>query len=268
MAKVVTARGISHNIQCIISEAKQRIILVTPYLKIAEPLYERLVQADRNKVEITIVYGKQELHKKQESQLRELSNCRLLFSKDLHAKVYLNESLGVIGSMNLYDFSELNNKEMGVSFSRESDYEIFIQTQDEVDLIIDSAKIVKDTKEIEEEKEEKRVIKKIISASQKEDNDFCIKDYPVKDIDVSVQYGFATYTLDRKISQLKTVREKVCNHFFDSLSDEYRVYWEKPFNKISIYQKKKSPFSSDTIEEEYKTEAIKKANKLIKEYIK
>jgi len=89
----------------------------------------------------------------------------LLFSKNLRAKVYLNESLDVIDSMNLYDYSELNNKEMRMPFSRDSNYEIFIQAQGEVDLIIDSSNVIKDTKEIEEEKEDKRVIKEIILAS-------------------------------------------------------------------------------------------------------
>ena len=45
--------------------------------------------------------------------------------KNLHAKCYLNEKMAVIGSMNMYEFSEKNNREMGVLVTREHDPDVF-----------------------------------------------------------------------------------------------------------------------------------------------
>ncbi len=38
----------------------------------------------------------------------------IILSQNLHAKCYLNEKAAIITSMNLYDFSQVNNNEMGV----------------------------------------------------------------------------------------------------------------------------------------------------------
>jgi phosphatidylserine/phosphatidylglycerophosphate/cardiolipin synthase-like enzyme len=55
--------------------------------------------------------------------LEDLKYVRLYFSKNLHAKCYLNENKIIIASMNLYEFSQVNNREMG----------ILIDTEDEED---------------------------------------------------------------------------------------------------------------------------------------
>ena len=39
-------------------------------------------------------------------------HVHLYFSKNLHAKCYLNEKKMIITSMNLYEFSQVNNREM------------------------------------------------------------------------------------------------------------------------------------------------------------
>ena len=43
-----------------------------------------------------------------------LEYVQSVFCKNLHAKCYLNESTCIISSLNLYEFSQVNNNEMGV----------------------------------------------------------------------------------------------------------------------------------------------------------
>lgn len=56
-----------------------------------------------------------------------------MFYEKLHAKCYLNEDVGIITSMNLYEFSELNNREMGISVDANIDYEVYKQITAEID---------------------------------------------------------------------------------------------------------------------------------------
>jgi hypothetical protein len=65
-------------------------------------------------VAITIVFGKEDLRRDQRALLAGLAGARLYFLPNLHAKCYFNESRMVITSMNMYAFSEKNNREMGV----------------------------------------------------------------------------------------------------------------------------------------------------------
>ena len=45
--------------------------------------------------------------------------------KNLHAKCYLNEEEAIITSMNLYEFSQQNNEEMGILVSHENDPQLY-----------------------------------------------------------------------------------------------------------------------------------------------
>ena len=45
--------------------------------------------------------------------------------ENLHAKCYLNENEAIITSMNLYEFSQEHNREMGIDVSREQDPELY-----------------------------------------------------------------------------------------------------------------------------------------------
>jgi PDZ domain-containing secreted protein len=52
--------------------------------------------------------------------LRSMSFCQ-----NLHAKFYANESQSLICSLNLYDFSQINNHELGVLIVKDEDREAF-----------------------------------------------------------------------------------------------------------------------------------------------
>ena len=46
---------------------------------------------------------------------------RLSFCTNLHAKCYLSETSALVTSMNLYEFSQVNNHEMGISLTKAED---------------------------------------------------------------------------------------------------------------------------------------------------
>lgn len=142
MAKFLRTNGISNCIEEIIINAKEKIVLVSPYLKISRTYYERLQDASRRNVIIKIIYGKRDLSFEEIEALAELKNLELRYFDNLHAKCYFNEKEMVITSMNLYDFSEKNNREMGVLISREEDKTIFNQAVIETKSIIDSSELV------------------------------------------------------------------------------------------------------------------------------
>jgi hypothetical protein len=114
MAEFLTTHGTAFQIENVIAGAKKRLTLVSPFLKLSKTLAERLQDASRRGVTITIVFGKEELDHEQELVLAGLAGARLYFLPNLHAKCYYNEDRMVITSMNMYEYSEKTNREMGV----------------------------------------------------------------------------------------------------------------------------------------------------------
>jgi hypothetical protein len=134
MAEFLTTHGTAFQIENVIAGARNRLTLVSPFLKLSKTLAERLQDAARRGVKITIVFGKEELEHDQELLLAGLAAARLYFLPNLHAKCYFNEDHMVITSMNMYEFSEKHNREMGVLL--EAGEPAYAEALREVDSII------------------------------------------------------------------------------------------------------------------------------------
>lgn len=142
MAEFLTTRGTSHYIENIIIEAKIRLILVSPFLQLSKTLFERLKDASARGVKIKIIYGKDELKPNERNSLAELKNIELLFHENLHAKCYFNETKMVITSMNMYQFSENTNREMGILIDSKTESDLFNKAFDEATSIIQHSEII------------------------------------------------------------------------------------------------------------------------------
>ena len=136
MAKFLNTSATNYFLEELIKDAKDRLILISPYLKLNDRVKELLADKNRLKIDVRIVYGKSELQPVEISWLRELTYIRTSFCKNLHAKCYLNEELCIVTSLNLYEFSQVNNNEMGILIRREQDAELYRDAYEEAQRII------------------------------------------------------------------------------------------------------------------------------------
>jgi phosphatidylserine/phosphatidylglycerophosphate/cardiolipin synthase-like enzyme len=143
VAEFLTTNGTSDRLERIIKEARKELVLVSPYLKISKNLIERLQDADKLHVDITLIYGKDELKPEEKEKLDALKNLSLHYYENLHAKCFYNENQLIITSMNIYEFSEKTNREMGVLVNREEDDSIYSKAVNEVRSILTHSKPIK-----------------------------------------------------------------------------------------------------------------------------
>lgn len=136
MAKFLNTSATNYFLEELIKSAKDRLILISPFLKLNDRIKELLQDKNRLKIDMRIVYGKNELQPEEINWLRELTYIRTSFCKNLHAKCYLNEESCIITSLNLYEFSQINNNEMGVFLSRQADAEVYRDAYEEAQRII------------------------------------------------------------------------------------------------------------------------------------
>jgi len=138
VAEFLTTKGTSYYIEHIITNAKSKLVLISPYIQLSKTLLARLKDADKRNVKITLVCRRGALKPDERSQLQQLKNLLLYFHEDLHAKSYFNEECMVITSMNIYEASE-KNREMGILVRKEDDNRIFSDGVREAKSIVDSS---------------------------------------------------------------------------------------------------------------------------------
>lgn len=136
MAKFLDTTGVNFYLQNLIKEASVQLVLVSPYLQLNDRIRELLEDKNRMKIDVRIVYGKVELRPDEIRWLRGLDLVRTSFCKNLHAKCYLSESACIVTSMNLYEFSQVNNNEMGIYFDATEDARLFADAKEEVQRIL------------------------------------------------------------------------------------------------------------------------------------
>jgi hypothetical protein len=136
MAKFLNTSATNYFLEELIKEAKDRLILISPFLKLNDRMKELLADKNRLKIDVRIVYGKSELQPEEINWLRGLTYIRTSFCKNLHAKCYMNEALCIVTSLNLYEFSQVNNNEMGILIRREDDAALYKDAYEEAQRII------------------------------------------------------------------------------------------------------------------------------------
>ena len=125
MAEFLTTTGISHRLEEIIQKAQDRLWLISPFLKVTPRIKQLLEETNRLKIDSRVIYGKNELQPEENNWLESMTSIRTSFCKDLHAKCYMNENEALLTSMNLYEYSQVNNYEMGILVSREKEPELY-----------------------------------------------------------------------------------------------------------------------------------------------
>ncbi len=136
MAKFLNTSATNYFLEELIKSAKDRLILISPFLRLNDRIKELLEDKNRLKIDVRVVYGKNELQPEEINWLKELTYLRTSFCKNLHAKCYLNEELCIITSLNLYEFSQVNNNEMGVLIRRSEDHELYKEAYEEAQRIV------------------------------------------------------------------------------------------------------------------------------------
>ena len=146
----------------LITQADEEVLLIVPYIQTSSTILKALQKANKNNKRIIIVYRENKLTDKERSKLLALDNLDLLHHPNIHCKCYYNGDLLIIGSMNLYEYSEKNNREMGgifsnleegiieekygVEFFQTDDYHSILEPLEEMRQIINGSTLEKESK--------------------------------------------------------------------------------------------------------------------------
>ncbi|OAV71750.1 putative HKD family nuclease [Bacteroidales bacterium Barb4] len=137
MAKYLRTSAITSEVEDLISKAKGLLVIISPYLQLSDKVRELLENKERGKiVKVIILCGKEKLKTEELEFLQNLKCVNLYFYKDLHAKCYLNEKKMIISSMNLYEYSQKNNIEMGILIEKDIDEQIYDDAWDDIESML------------------------------------------------------------------------------------------------------------------------------------
>ena len=121
MAKFVTEDTLNSEIQSLFEEAKEELLIISPFIKLSDRLKDILKRRVADpELEVVLVFGKNESNKRRSLSnedfnfFKQFANIKIYYEPRLHAKYYANESKSILSSMNLLEYSQNNNIEFGI----------------------------------------------------------------------------------------------------------------------------------------------------------
>lgn len=275
MALFLNTQSISEEISTLIREAEREIIIIVPYIKTSQNIYNELFNANARGVETTIIYRENNLKGSEREKFIALDNLNLMHHPNIHAKCYYNGERLIISSMNMYEYSELNNREMGVLFNRfDDDDNIFENAIEEINAIINGSHIEKESRETADE----GFIIDIIKPKLEKVEEYCrflSKQFIHKKfetIDIGGMRGTfyvpicknyfdkIDIVFNDRVEITINFDEKRLKSLFDKISFDkkeleyyftgYKVYWNYHKQPIYIYRDRKFKYWSSSSDEE------------------
>ena len=144
MAEFLKTEGVADSLSRIIEKANKKAILISPYVSINTRLAQLIRHKLESGTEIHMIYRESAQSTEAEEWLESMPNIRASCCDILHAKCYLNETEVLVTSMNLYEYSQVNNLEMGILVSRRRDLSLYRDIEKHVEYIESVSKPIRE----------------------------------------------------------------------------------------------------------------------------
>lgn len=140
-SNILGTTEISYEIERMVDESFKFLFVVSPYLKLTDRVKGKLAECFARAENCFFVFRENELRREEQVWIESYGNVNLIPVKNLHAKIYLNENRCLITSMNLYEYSQINNHEIGVEIDCREDKKNYLQVLMEVVSITKTADV-------------------------------------------------------------------------------------------------------------------------------
>jgi len=272
MAKFLNTDLINEWLPRLISETQRELVIIVPYIKTPDRIYQHLLDANRRGVETTLIYRENHLLQQERAKFEALDNLNLMHHPNVHAKCYYNETYLIICSMNLYEYSSKNNREMGILLHRNSidgpygdrdDEKLFLDAVKEIRSIINGAHIERASRETDTEGFEMEIIK---TQKEKEEENcrFLNKHFGHKRFEVvqrgdkwsSICHNYfdkihlvmehrATLVLDLEEGRKEELFRRIAPKDKEFRFPGYKFYWNWHKSDMHLYPDTKHPLCKD-----------------------
>jgi hypothetical protein len=241
MAKFLKGFELNTSVENIFRNAESFLWIISPYIKLHHKYKDVLrMHINNDKLQIILLFGKNDgeiqksLPREEIDFFLQFPNIEIRYERRLHAKFYANHESSIITSMNLYDYSQDNNIEVGVLMETPflnmltrtktedidsmeyfdgiiSNSELLFKKEPEYSTgVLGFGKKYEKSIVVENKIEELIKVKKEVKRQQKQITGYCIKcgtEIPLKP---TVPYCKTCYSDWKKINN-KTHQEKYCH---------------------------------------------------------
>ena len=144
MVQYLNTQAAYAEIENIVNRAEHGLVIISPYIQINRTLLQKIFHASEHRnIDVSLICRKNDIKPEEMEALNRITRLELFDLPNLHANCIYNEKAMVITSLNLFDYSQINNRDMGALITLEKDPAAFISAVKETEYMMQLGTLVK-----------------------------------------------------------------------------------------------------------------------------
>lgn len=144
MVQFLNTQAAYAEIENIVNRAEQKLVMMSPRIQINRNLLQKIFHASEHRgIDVSLICRKDNIKPEELAALNQITRLEIFDLPNLHANCIYNEKAMVITSLNLFDYSQINNRDMGALVTYEKDPDVFTAAYNETEYMMQLATLVK-----------------------------------------------------------------------------------------------------------------------------
>lgn len=144
MVQFLNTQASYSEIENIVNRAESKLVIMAPYIQISRTLLQKIFHASEHRnIDVSLVCRTQDIKPEEMTAINKINRLEVFDLPNLHANCIYNEKTLVMTSLNLFDYSQINNRDIGALLTMDKDPAAFVSAVRETEYMMQLATLVK-----------------------------------------------------------------------------------------------------------------------------
>ena len=144
MVQYLNTQGAYSEIENIVNRAEHKLVIMSPYIQINRSLLQKIFHASEHRsIDVSLICRVNDIKPEEIAAMNRINRLEIFDLPNLHANCIYNEKTLIMTSLNLFDYSQINNRDMGAMLTADKDPGAFISAVRETEYMMQLATLVK-----------------------------------------------------------------------------------------------------------------------------
>lgn len=144
MVQFLNTQAAYSEIENIVNRAEHKLVMMSPSIQINRTLLQKIFHASEHRnINVSLICRTNDIKPEEVAAINQINRLEVFDLPNLHANCIFNEKSMVISSLNLFDYSQINNRDMGALITFDKDPGAFAAAVNETEYMMQLATLVK-----------------------------------------------------------------------------------------------------------------------------
>lgn len=144
MVQYLNTQAAYSEIENIVNRAEHTLVIMAPYIQVSRTLLQKIFHASEHRnINVSLICRKSDFKPEEMDAMNKITRLEIYDLPNLHANCIYNEKTLIMTSLNLFDYSQINNRDMGALLTLDKDPAAFMAAVNETAYMMQLGTLIK-----------------------------------------------------------------------------------------------------------------------------